>query len=122
MTPTPTPEPSKPTKPTIPKENPVNDYMLLELPNVDDVRIIDGEGDKKVKLYLPEQVKANKRAESHEGKLVKIGPLVNGTFTVGDTLVFSQHSEYKVRIDGKLYAFVRENDVICRTPYTPTDT
>lgn len=93
-----------PTPPPPPPHLPVNDYLMLKTRQVDQVS--------KGGIYIPEQARDN----PHEGEVMKLGPDVVGKYVIGDIVVYTQHSEYKLRIDEAPITLVREANIILRIP------
>lgn len=97
--------PVKPAPKPVPLlHEPVNTYLMLHTKKVDEVS--------KGGIYIPEQARDN----PHEGQVVKLGPLVHGSYAIDDTVVYTQHSAYKLRIDGIDYTLVEEANIILRIP------
>lgn len=66
-------------------------------------------------LHIPEQARNN----SVEGVVTHIGPAVCDV-QVGDKVVFTEHSEYKIRDEGIDLIVVAESNVILRKPKVAT--
>ena len=68
-------------------------------------------------LFIPDSAK-NK---INEGTIIACGPTA-GAFTVGQTVVFKQHSEYVVNIEKKKHVVVSTDDIILFTdPAAPDE-
>lgn len=90
--------------PFIPDHNPVNNYLML--------RVKRQEEKSKGGIIIPEQARDN----PHEGEVIKIGPLVSGPYALGDIVVFTAHSNTRLKIDGHEINLVPEDSVILRIP------
>lgn len=95
----------KKPKPPLPPHEPVEDYLMLEVPEQPD-RSPGG-------IWIPEQAKDN----PCEGTIIKIGPLVReNEYEIGDAVVYREHSAYKIKIDDVPYVLVQQSNIILRTP------
>lgn len=84
---------------------PVNSYLLCTPPPPPSEKSEGG-------LYIPE----TSRKKTNEGCIVAIGPDASAAFAIGDTVVFTEHSEYRVMFDDREYILVQAENVVLRSP------
>jgi co-chaperonin GroES (HSP10) len=63
-------------------------------------------------IFIPEQA----RPTLNEATVEKVGPDVNDRIHKGVTIVFSQHSETRIKVDGNHYVCVDQDNVLMYKP------
>ncbi len=89
---------------------PLRDLLLLKATRTEE----KSEGG----MFIPDQA----RETLNEGCIVAIGPEAKGALianeppplTVGDTVVFAKHSEWRIEIDGEVYIAVQYQNILLR--------
>ena len=69
-------------------------------------------------ILIPEQA----RKTLNEATIVLCGPDVDETIRPGETIVFTQHSETRVRIDGETYIMVEQENVLLKKTIATSQT
>lgn len=66
-------------------------------------------------IFIPEQ----SRKTLNEAVIVLAGPEVDERLKPGETIVFAQHSETRVRIDGEHFLIMEETNVLLKKAHNP---
>ena len=84
------------------KFQPTQTYLLLEPKEIAE-KSTGG-------IFLPQS--ALDTTTLNQGKIILAGPYAPDTFVPGQMVLFKQHTEYRMQIDGVKYILVNADDVI----------
>lgn len=63
-------------------------------------------------IFIPEQA----RQTLNEGEIIAKGPETSSEFSIGMRVVFTQHSEFKIKVEGEMLLLVQaENVILCKS-------